>query len=231
MSNDHSLLNSWAGAHTALLVEGQSILAGLIGSTSPDWELNLASGLITLNETRLQFGLLGSVDDKNNWLWSWANPDMDRHATAIARVIPLKTFGAETGLWEFSQPSFSMDSVIDLGMTPGATIAMVACPQIMGTAVFSGSTGDTRLYTVITDPRLSLEAPSAFTAQKYIQAGIAYGVGVHKDIVTVYAGAHQLGVEEVQDKVTLQFLDGSRLEIQFDWQGSILQMSEVLSSD
>ena len=215
---DHSLLNSWAAAHTALLVEGQSRLSDVIGTDSPDWELNPSTGLITLNGRRLQFALLGSVNEEgDSWTWSWADPDLDPQAIAVRRAQPLKRFGEESGLWEFTTPSFPMEGVTDLGMTPGATISLVACPQIMGSAIFSGGSGfGGRLYTVLTDPLLTVEAPSAFTAPRFISGALAYGLGAHRDIITVYAGAHQLQLEESPGQMTLIFEDQTRLEVIFD---------------
>jgi len=229
---DHSQLNAWAGAHTALLVEGQSRLSQVIGTDAPDWDLSLATGLLTLNGHRLQFALLGSVDEEDNtWLWSWADRGLDSRAVAIRRTAPLRRFGEESGLWEYAVPSFPMAGVLDLGMTPGATVAMVARPQIGGGAIFSGPYPGGRLYTVVTDPRLTLEAPSAFTAPTFITAALAYGLGHHRDIVTVYAGAHGLGLEEMDDGLRLVFGDRTRLEVQFDEDGRIRHMHGVVPAD
>jgi len=226
---DHSLLNSWAAAHTALLVEGQSRLSDLVGTDCPDWELNLATGLLTLNGHRLTCALLGSVDEEeNNWLWAWANPALDPQAIAIQRSLSLRGFGEEAGLWEFTEPSFPIDQVVDLGMTPGATVALVASPQIMGGAIFSGLYPSGRLYIVVTDPRLTMEPPSAFTAAKYISGALAYGLGDHHDIVTVYAGVHELQVEESGSAMVLVFEDHNRLEVLFDDTGRIRHMHGVV---
>jgi|GEM_PF-1325577 len=232
MTRDHSQLNAWAGVHTALLVEGQSRLSTVIGTDSPDWELSLATGLLTLNGCRLQFALLGSVDeDDNTWLWSWADQGLNRQAIPIQRALPLRRFGEESGLWEFTEPSFPMAGIVDLGMTPGATVSIVACPQIMGGAVFSGPYPGGRLYTVVTDPRLTLEPPSAFTAPTFISAALAYGMGGHRDIVMVYAGAHGLGLEESDSSVTLLFDDQTRLEVLFDDHQRIRHMHGIVPPD
>ena len=229
MASDHSRLNSWVQVHTALLVEGQSRLAGLVGTDSPDWELDLATGLLTLNGCRLQFALLGSVDQQDNtWLWSWADSGLDQGAIAVARARPLRQFGEDSGLWEFTAPSFPVDGILDLGMTPGGSLAMVACPQIMGGAIFSGVYPGGRLYTVVTDPRLTLEPPAAATTARFIAGAMAYGVGDHRDIVTVYAGVRGLPVDETPTGLTLGFEDHTRLEIQFDGEGRICRMHGVV---
>ena len=228
---NHDQLNAWAAAHTALLVEGQSRLSDLVGTDRPDWELNLATGLLTLNGHRLTCALLGSVDEeRNSWLWAWANPGLDHQTLAIQRAASLRRFGEEAGLWEFTEESFSMDGVVDLGMTPGATVALVASPQIMGGAIFSGLYPAGRLYLVVTDPRLTLNAPSAFTAPKVISGALAYGLGNHRDIVTVYAGAHGLDITESPTQTVITFADSSRLEIDFDGQDRIRRMHGVVPS-
>jgi len=226
---NHDQLNAWAAAHTALLVEGQSRLSDLVGTDRPDWELNLATGLLTLNGHRLTCALLGSVDEeRNSWMWAWANPGLDHHTLAIQRASSLRRFGEEAGLWEFTEESFSMEGVLDLGMTPGATLALVASPQIMGGAIFSGLYPSGRLYLVVTDTRLTMEAPSAFTAPKAISGALAYGLGNHRDIVTVYAGAHGLEIEESASRVAIVFADASRLEIDFDDSDRIRHMHGVV---
>ncbi|MCL2735600.1 MAG: hypothetical protein FWD75_03085 [Propionibacteriaceae bacterium] len=231
MPQDHSLLNEWASAHTALLVEGQSRLSRLVGSDVPDWELSLATGFMTLNHVRVQFALLGHVDEETNtWVWSWADPHVDHTAIAVRRAEPLREFGAEAGLWEFTEPSFPMDGVLNLGMTPGATLAVVASPQIMGGAIFSGWRPGRRLYAVITDPRLTMEAPTAFTVPRIISSALSYGLGDHKDIVTVYASAHQIAMEESRDEITLVFEDEARLSVMFDDRGRIRHMHGTVPS-
>lgn len=224
MAGDHSVLNAWAAAHTGLLVEGQSKLENLVGSDSPDWELDICTGLLVLNGQRLSCALLGSVDDQNNWLWSWADPGLDTHALAVRRALPLREFGEESGLWEFTVPVFPVNAVVDLGMTPGASVALVASPQIMGGAIFSGWEPGRRLYMVLTDPRLSLEQPSAFTVPRYLSGAVAYRVGSPRDIVWTYAGAHQLDVNESGDTMTLNFPDGTHLDVLFGADGRIARM-------
>lgn len=225
MTGDHSLLNLWAGAHLALFVEGQSRLSDLVGSDSPTWELSTSTGLLTLNGTRLQCALLGSVvDGTTTWVWSWADPDLDPASIAVARTRSLTDFGEESGLWEFTQGEVDLDGVVDLGMTPGATLALVASPQIMGGAIFIGSSAGKKVYTAVTDPRLTMEAPTAFTAPKHIQGATAYRMGNDRDIVTVYASFHQVDVEEIVAGMRLRFEDGSVLDIDIDESGHIRHM-------
>jgi hypothetical protein len=232
MTDDHSLLNAWACAHTALLVEGQSRLGAVIGTDSPAWELNPASGLMTLNSHPLQFALLGSVDEEQNtWQWSWADPSLDQDSVAVRRALPLKEFAQESGLWEFARPNFSMAGVLDLGMTPGSTLALVACPQILGSAIFSGWYPGGRIYTVVTDPSLALDAVSVFTVPKILSGALAYGLGDHHDIVAVYAGAHQLDIQEAGNEMTLVFGDGTKLLITFDEQGRLRKMHGVVTPE
>jgi len=227
MDRDHSLLNSWAGAHTALLVEGQSRLSDVIGTDTPGWELSMSTGLLTLNGVRLQCALLGSVEEgTNTWTWSWADETMDADSIAVQRARSLTQFGEESGLWEFVEPSFSTEGIVDLGMTPGATLSLVASPQIMGGAIFSGWSPGRRLYTVVTDPRLTMEAPTAFTAPKHIMGALAYGLGDDRDIVTVYASSHQLGMDDTESGIRLTFEDGSRLDILIA-EGHIRHMEQV----
>ncbi len=230
MRPDHSQLNDWAMVHTALLVEGQSRLGELVGTTSPSWEMDLATGLLTLEGHRLQFALLGGVDEaENTWRWAWADPELDPSAIAIGRTAPLRRFGQESGLWEFTEETFSVEGIVDLGMTPGASLASVASPQIMGGAIFTGLTPGRRFYAVVTDPRLTLEAPSAFTAPQFISGALAYGLGRPRDIVLVYALAHQLGIERLDQALVLTFGDGTRLEVGFDPDGRLQAMREIPS--
>ena len=229
MLRTHDLLNAWVSAHAGLLIEGQSRLSEIIGTDSPDWELNLSAGLITLNGHRLQFALLGSVtEDDNSWLWSWADPGLDPKALAVARARPLYTFGQESDLWEFQEPTFEVRGIIDLGLTPGASIALVASPQIMGGAIFSGPYPGGRLYVAITDPQLTNEQPSAVTASRHLTAARGYAPSAHRNIVSVYAAAHDLDIVEELDLVSLSFEDGSALEIVFDEDSCIARMRGIL---
>ncbi|MDR0487957.1 MAG: hypothetical protein LBG99_00880 [Propionibacteriaceae bacterium] len=231
MTADHSLLNSWATAHTALLVDGQARLSDIVGTSTPDWDLNLTTGMVSVGGTRLQCAFLGWVSEDNKWTWAWADPSVDSEALGVHRGLPLKKFGQETGLWEFTEPTFSIEGIVDLGMTPGATIAMVASPQIMGSAIFSAPKDGSRHYLVITDPLLTLEAPSAFTTPKVLTSALAYGLGNHRDIVTVYAAAYQLQVEQVGDTIILGFDDGSHLDVVFDETGQLSDMQGRLPAD
>ncbi len=225
MPDDHSQLNSWARLHLPLLVEGQSRLSALVGTDEPQWQLDLATGLLNLNGRRLQCALLGSVrTGDNTWLWSWADPGLDQQAIAVQRARPLRGFGAEWGLWEFAADSFSMDQVVDLGMTPGAALALVAQPQLMGGAIFSGAGDGSRMYAVVTDPRLTMEPPSVFTVPRVLSGAAAYGVGDQREMVMVYASAHQLGIIEAGDLMWLEFDDGTRLEVCFE-DGMIRRMN------
>ncbi|MDR0783228.1 MAG: hypothetical protein LBE83_05655 [Propionibacteriaceae bacterium] len=226
---DHSLLNTWAAAHTALLVEGQTRLSSVIGTDYPAWEMNVDAGLLTLHGTRLQFALLGRVDEETNaWTWAWSDRAFDSRAIAVQRSWGLREFGMESGLWQFVEPTFPMAGIVDLGMTPGSTIAMVGSPQILGYAIFSGIWPGGRVYMAITDPRLSLEPASAFTAPKHISGALAYGLGRHRDIVTVYAAAHHLDVWGSGDLLTLVFEDDTRLEITFDDRDRIRRLHGVV---
>jgi len=225
MNDDHSLLNSWAGAHLALFVEGQSKLSDLVGMDTPAWELSTSTGLLSLNGCRLQCALLGSVNDgTDTWVWSWADPGLDPNSIAVARTRSLKDFGEESGLWEFTTAEVDLHGVADLGMTPGGTLALVAVPQIMGGAIFIGSSAGKRIYTAVTDPKLTMEAPTAFTAPKHIQGALAYRMGNDRDIVTVYASFHQIDAEEVVGGMRLSFEDGSILDIDIDESGHIRHM-------
>ena len=227
---DHSLLNAWAAAHTALLVEGQSRLCDVIGTDYPAWEMAPDQGLLTLHNSRVQYALLGRVDEETNaWIWAWADREFDAYSLAVQRTWPLRQFGMENGLWEFVEPTFPMEGVVDLGMTPGATLAMVASPQIMGGAIFSGFWPSGRAYMVVTDPRLTMEEASLYTATKHISGGVAYGLGHHRDIVTVYAAAHHLEVWGSGDLLTLVFPDANRLEVHFDAKDRILRMHGVVA--
>jgi len=205
-------------------------LSDLVGTDSPSWELTTSTGLLTLNGTRLQCALLGSVaDGTDTWVWSWADPDLDPNSVAVARTRSLKDFGEESGLWEFTVPEVSLAGVVDLGMTPGATLALVASPQIMGGAIFIGSSAGKKIYTAVTDPRLTMEAPTAFTAPKHIQGAVSYRMGNDRDIVTVYASFHQIEVEDVIAGMRLKFEDGSVLDIDFDESGHIRHMEPTRS--
>jgi len=229
MAGSHDALNQWVGAHTALLIEGQSRLSEVIETKEPEWELSLNAGLITLNGHRLQFALLGSVnEDDNTWLWSWADRGLDQRAIAIRRAQPLAGFGAEYGLWEFSQDSFPMAGVIDLGLTAGASVALVAMPQLLGGAIFSGPYPGGRLYAVITDPQLTAEQPTAVTAARHIGGARGFGVTLQRDLVSVYAAAHQLPTTETDDSMALTFEDGSVLTVTFDQDNTITKMHGIL---
>ncbi|MCL1906677.1 MAG: hypothetical protein FWG08_01970 [Propionibacteriaceae bacterium] len=232
MTADHTLLNTWASVHTALLVDGQTRLSSVIGTDTPSWELSLSKGLLTLNGIRLTCAVIGSVAQADNtWLWSWADETVDQEALGIQRAHPLRQFGQEAGLWEFTQPRFAMEGILDLGMTPGATVAMVASPQLLGTAIFSAPSAGGRIYVVVTDPRLSLETPTAFTTPKIITSATSYGIGNHKDIIAVFAGAHNLPLEDRGDQLVLTFEDSSRLEIVLDSSGKVRQMHGLLPKD
>ncbi|MDR2930042.1 MAG: hypothetical protein LBV06_03940 [Propionibacteriaceae bacterium] len=230
MALDHSLLNSWALAHTALLVEGQSRLSELIGTDSPDWEMNLDTGLLTLNGVRLHFALLGRVDESTDtWHWAWGESRWDRNMVAVHRSLPLRRFGEETQLWEFVEPSFSVEGIVDLGMTPAASVCLVASPQLMGGAVFSGASGAGRLYAVVTDPRLTMEPPSAFTAAGHVSGALPYVPDGHRDVITVYASAHQIPVTDEDGAMVLTFEDSSRLVVTFGADGRLAQLESAVA--
>jgi hypothetical protein len=215
---DHKVLNSWIAAHLAVTIEGQAHLAQLIGSDAPArWEASLSNGVLTLDQTDLEFALLGSYsEDDNSWLWSWANPGLDPTALAIRRALPLRGFGAEFDLWEFSEDRFDMAGVVDFGMTAGSSLASVAGPQIAGGAIFSGSYPGGRFYVSVTDPRLQRFGPSAVSAPKYFTRAVAYGLGRHRDLVETYAAYHGLPMERTDDGVRLSFPDKSHIDVSFD---------------
>jgi len=162
-------------------------------------------------------------------VWSWADENLDPTSVAVARTESLPLFGEESGLWEFTESTFSLDGVVDLGMTPGATLTLVASPQIMGGAIFCGVSPGRRSYIVITDPRLTMEAPSPYTALKHIQGAAAYGLADVRDIVTVYASFHQLDMEDTPTGVKLMFEDGEGLDITIDETGRIDHMEPIVA--
>jgi hypothetical protein len=215
---DHAVLNAWIAAHLAVTIEGQAHLAQLIGSDAPGrWEASLSTGVLTLDQTDLEFALLGSYsDDDNSWLWSWANPGLDPTALALRRALPLRGFGSEFGLWEFSEDRFEMDGVVDFGMTAGSSLTSVAGPQIAGGAIFSGSYPGGRFYVIVTDPRLQRFGPSAVSAPKYFTRAVAYGLGHHRELVETYAAYHQLEMTSADDTIRLAFPDKSHINVSFD---------------
>jgi hypothetical protein len=215
---DHEILNAWIAAHLAVTIEGQAHLAQLIGSDAPGrWEASLSEGILTLDQTDLEFALLGSYSEEDgSWLWSWANPGLDRSAIAIQRALPLKAFGAEFGLWEFSEDTFNISGVVDFGMTAGSSLTSVAAPQIGGGAIFSGSYPGGRFYVIVTDQRLARFGPSAVSAPKYFTRAVSYGLGHHRELVETYAAIHQLQMMETEDTVRLGFPDKSHLDVSFD---------------
>jgi hypothetical protein len=215
---DHEDLNAWIAAHLAVTIEGQAHLAQLIGSDAPTrWEASLSSGILTLDRTDLEFALLGSYSEEDNsWLWSWANPGLDPTTLAIQRALPLKGFGAEFGLWEFSEDRFDVTGVVDFGMTVGSSLTSVAGPQIEGGAIFSGSYPGGRFYVVVTDPRLQRFGPSAVSAPKYFTRAVSYGLGHHRELVETYAAFHGLQIVEQEDTVRLVFPDRSHIDVSFD---------------
>jgi hypothetical protein len=215
---DHDVLNGWICSHLAVTIEGQAHLAQLIGSDAPSrWEASLSTGILTLDQTDLEFALLGSVsEDDNTWLWSWANPGLDPDALAIRRALPLRSFGSEFGLWEFSTDTFNISGVVDFGMTAGSSLATVAGPQIGGGAIFSGSYPGGRFHVVVTDRRLQRFGPSAVSAPKYFTRAVSYGLGHHRELIETYAAIHQLEMIETEALVRLGFPDRSHIDVSFD---------------
>jgi hypothetical protein len=105
------------GLH-ALAMSGQEMADAWGFGKTKRWDASLDAGTITFTDPGLvvvaPVQIIGSlVVEDHSWLWSWANPNVDRELTRDARLV--RQFGRERGIDHFEEPEIlcTMDDAWD----------------------------------------------------------------------------------------------------------------------
>lgn len=217
---NHERLNAAVAAHLPVAMEAQEALAQVVDLNGP-YQADIDQGTVTIAGRPLRVVLLGTVSKSSNtWLWSWANPGFSPQIAAIEPVRRAAELAEPWGLWELAEPQFEISRVIDTGLGPGASVALLTAPIVGATAFYSADYGAGLAYFGIVDPAVPRPAPAAVSFPRRIMSAVDLLPGYARSQVLTYASVHNLRVTG-DDRQLKVYLGADVLSVEFDDQGRI----------
>ncbi|MFT3861295.1 DUF6882 domain-containing protein [Micropruina sp.] len=226
---NHERLNMAVAAHLAVAMEAQEALAAVV-DLNGSYQADIDKGTLTIAGRPLQVVLLGTVSKASNtWLWSWANGGFSAQVPAIAPVRRVAEIAESWGIWELGRPQFSLAEVLDTGLGAGASIALLAAPQVGATAFYSADYGTGLAYFGIVDPAVPRPAAEAVTFPRRIMAAVDLLPGHARSQLLTYASVHNLRVVGDGRQLTVH-LGPDVLAVEFDDQARIVSIRGSLGA-
>ncbi|MFT3969952.1 MAG: hypothetical protein QM695_06645 [Micropruina sp.] len=224
----HERFNEAVVAHVPIAMEAQEALAQIVDLNGA-YQADIEQGVVTIAGRPLRVVLLGTVSKASGtWLWSWANQSFGPTLPAIAPVRRAAEMAGPWGLWELSEPQFSLAGVLDTGLGAGASVALIAAPLVGATAFYSADYGAGIAYFGIVDPAVPRPAAQGVTFPRRIMAAVDLQPGNPRAQVLTYAAVHNLRVTG-DDRQLRVHIGPDVLTVVFDELGRIGNISGTLS--
>lgn len=226
---NHERLNAAVAAHLPIAIEAQEALTQAVDVSGP-YQADVTQGLLTISGRPLRVVLLGTVSKASNtWLWSWANEGFSAQLPSVAPVRKVTQFAESWGIWELGIPQFSIDGVVDTGLGPGASVALLAVPLVGATAFYTADYGTGLAYFGIVDPAVPRPPAHGYTFARRIMSAVELMPGHARSQVLTYASVHDLRVVGGERQLKVH-LGQDVLAVDFDEQGRIVSIRGSLGA-
>jgi hypothetical protein len=170
---------------------------------------------------------LGSFSHLDNtWLWGWANPAFGPEAPAVAPTLPIRDFGAEHRISEFTTESPDLSEFPDPPQA-AITLAITAGTVLGGRGVWSTAINEGRghVYLHIGDDHLPQADFSAFATPRLLSTAVSVFPSDHRRVVQGYVQHFGMRYDAGPDAIRATAPGGSLLVVTFDDQNRIADVS------
>jgi hypothetical protein len=182
---------------------------------NPDWGFEMSVGKLTFgNVIALDAQLLGTESTSSqSWMWAWANTMSNIPVNLLQAANALRTYGDAQGISKFTTPSLPLNAT-----NHGHHFSMVACAVLNANIYYRGPYQGGALFLLVKDPHFPIQVPN--TPEHIVTTITQFASSVQTDNLRLFI-AHYLrttGLEviAIDDVLTGQFADGSRVDVIFD---------------
>jgi hypothetical protein len=155
-------------------------------------------------------------------LWGWANPGFGPDAPAVARTLPIRDFGDQHRITEFTTDNPDLSGFPQPAQA-AVTLAITAGSVLGGRGVWSTPINDGRghVYLHVADERLPLAGLDPFATPRLLMTAISVFPADHRQVVRGYL--HHFGLEyaEAPDAIRGTAPDGTTVVSSFDEHGRL----------
>ena len=123
----------------------------------------------------------------------------------------------------------SIDGVVDTGLGPGASVALLAAPLVGATAFYTADYGTGLAYFGIVDPAVPRPPAHGYTFARRIMSAVELMPGHARSQVLTYASVHDLRVVGGERQLKVH-LGQDVLAVDFDEQGRIVSIRGSLGA-
>lgn len=212
----HDRFNEAVLAHLAVAMEAQDALSAAVNLAGP-YQADIAAATLTFGETTLRVVLLGTVSKQGGtWRWSWANQGFPPDSPAIAPVHRIAELAQAWGLWELGQAEFWLHGIVDTGLGPGASIAVLACPLVGAVGFFQADYGAGLAYFGIVDQQVPRPHPTIDALPGVILRADDRFPGMGRRQLLTYASVHDLRITGSDRSLIVHLGPDAALQVDFD---------------
>ena len=213
---------AYGGWIAAATIQQQDLFNDAVGPDSLQVDLDAR----TLTGERGVLGgvsLLGSfAHDDSTWLWGWANPGFGPDAPAVAPTLPIRDFGDQHGITEFTTDNPDLSGFPQPAQA-AVTLAITAGSVLGGRGVWSTPINEGRgdVYLHVADERLPLAGLDAFATPRLLMTAISVFPADHRQVVRGYLRHFGLQYAEGPDAIRGTAPDGTTVVTSFDEHGRL----------
>lgn len=223
MADTDDLIDRLFARHVATCLANQLAFADLVGEQP--WSVDLGSGICTFGpQHRYPLQLLATVAEaSNSWLWAWANPSPDIRPELTESSRKLHANAGRDGFGWLGEPE------IDLAAVPEFTLLCVSCGLLGGATFYRGPyDGGALLFLPQGVPKRPLDEERIITVLSEVISNFPLD---HLSVVKGLMRDQGFELRKRDDTVIAKAADGRALELSFDPQGRITNMSATIDGD
>lgn len=227
MSADFSpAFQAYGGWAAAAAIQQQDLFNEVVGTDSLMVDLNAR----TLTGDRGVLGgvsLLGSLSHLDGtWLWGWANPGFGPDFPAVAGTLPIRGFGEQHQIEEFTTESPDLSGFPDPAQA-AITLAITAGWVLGGRGVWSTAINEGRghVYLYVADEQLPRAKFDAIATPRLLMTAVSVFPADHRQVVRGYFQHFGFEYAEAPEGIRGKSPDGSVVETTYDEHGRLDNVS------
>ncbi|TDW22151.1 DUF6882 domain-containing protein [Kribbella kalugense] len=227
MSADFSPeFQAYGGWIAAAAIQQQDLFNEVVGSGELQADLDAR----TLTGDRGVLGgvsLLGSFSELDHtWLWGWANPGFGPDAPAVASTLPVREFGEQHGIGEFTADAPDL-SGFPQPTQAAITLAITAGSVLGGRGVWSTAINEGRghVYLHVADEQLPRAAFDPIATPRLLVTAVSVFPSDHRQVVRGYFQYFGLQYDETPDAIRGTAPNGKVIVASFDDHGRLGNVS------
>ncbi|MEU4191575.1 DUF6882 domain-containing protein [Kribbella sp. NPDC026611] len=217
---------AYGGWAAAAAIQQQDLFNEVVGTDSLMVDLN-ARTLTGERGVLSGVSLLGSLSHLDNtWLWGWANPGFGPDFPAVAATLPIRDFGNQHGITEFTSDSPDLNGFPDPAQA-AITLAITAGWVLGGRGVWSTAINEGRghVYLYVADEQLPRATFDPFATPRLLMTAVSVFPVDHRQVVRGYFQHFGFEYAESPDALRGTASDGTVVLTSYDAQGRLDNVS------